>query len=134
MSDPTDLASLAAVCHDAIAEHRYDDSPNEAVGLIWPDGTIYRLVNEDEDPTAAYRVNRARIATAIATNPHPPVALYHTHAGLATPSLADSRMLGHLAAAGNDTPTMFIFGSDGLRAWQWHDGAIKEHDLGKTIP
>ena len=129
----SDLTDLARLCRDAIAEHRTDDSPNEAVGLIWADGTIFRLVNEADDPTKAFRVNRHRIMAAVNESPYPPVALYHTHAGEANPSLADSQMLAQLAAT-NTSPTMLIFGCDGLRAFRWHNGGVEECNLGETIP
>jgi proteasome lid subunit RPN8/RPN11 len=126
----SDLANLARLCRDAIAEHRSDDSPNEAVGLIWADGSICRLVNEDPEPTKAFRVNKHRIMAMVNSNPSPPVALYHTHTGEANPSLADSQMLCQLAQT-NTSPTMLIFGSDGLRAFRWHNGGVEECDLGK---
>jgi proteasome lid subunit RPN8/RPN11 len=132
-NSPPDLAALVALCRDAIAEHRDADSPNEAVGLVWADGSTCRLVNEDPEPTMAFRVNRHRIMAILNDSPFPPVALYHTHAGEANPSLADSQMLGQLAAT-NPSPTMLIFGSDGLRAFCWHNGGVEECDLGERQP
>jgi hypothetical protein len=123
-------AALSRLILASVREHRILAAPSEAVGLVWADGITMPLVNESPTPREAFLVSRQQIIDALRFRP-PPVALYHTHANQAAPSIADSQMLAQLADLNASEPVMFIYGSDGLRAWTWHNGAVEEVDLGE---
>jgi proteasome lid subunit RPN8/RPN11 len=119
---PNTVEELVASASPRIRAQREGHAPKEAVGLVWPDGTIAVLHNRASNSEHEYLVDRREISRTVADKGMMPVAVWHTHwATDARPSEADAKQLERLARD-NDRPLMFIYGKDGLRAWTWEDG------------
>jgi|SRR6478609_521727 len=98
------------------------EMPNEAAGLILPDGTVVQLPNEAENPTNRFTVSRLEIQKVLLSN-HLPLSLatlekltlWHSHPGGGVgPSRVDLAQrvepLSHLVIAVTDgelTPTWY---------------------------
>lgn len=111
-------AILVAVREDLIA-HRNSDYPNEAVGIITADATIYPLINQARSHKR-FIVSQQLVAEAInhlKYRNHLPIAVYHSHpTSTSSPSKSDENMMTEMPQS-----TFVIVGDDGIAAWMWDE-------------
>lgn len=120
------LSDLIALACPSISQHAADDFPYEAVGLVFEDGSIVRLVNQARAETR-FLVGKDQVAEAIRATPQRPLALYHSHPHRkATPSDRDCRLMAKQTRRAGVAIPFLIYGVDGLRAWLWQDGEPTE--------
>lgn len=104
-----------------MVNHMLDELPNEAVGLLWGDGSISRLINQARSPLR-FAVSQPQLAEAMdAVDPEILlVGLYHSHpGGRTTLSAEDEDQLRLQFTAGIWIPWFIINPSGNLHAWWW---------------
>lgn len=112
---------LSSVGQD-IWKHREEDSPLEAVGLVFLDGRTYRLINQARSEHR-YSVNEALVAEAVELHDSPLVAIYHSHTWSPSgPSRLDQHMMREMASDEQWAHIVsLILGTDGLKGWIWQE-------------
>ena len=115
VADP--LTLVLAVARPSLIQHRDDDYPNEAVGILCVDGTCYPLINQARS-NKRFEVSEQLVTEAIAqlkARKRRPVAVYHSHpTSDSSPSKRDVMMMEEMPQA-----SFIIVGNDGIAAWMW---------------
>lgn len=113
------VEALMTVARPYLIEQRDNDYPNEAVGILCADATIFPLINQARSGHR-FEVSEALVTEAIAqlkVRKRRPVAVYHSHPESDSgPSKRDIMMMTEMPQA-----TFVIVGSDGISAWMWDD-------------
>ncbi len=113
------LETLLTAARTDLTKHRDDDYPNEAVGILCADGTVYPLINQARSHKR-FEVSERIVTEAIAqlkVRKRHPVAIYHSHpTSTSEPSNRDIMMMQEMPQA-----SFVIVGSDGIAAWMWND-------------
>ncbi len=100
--------------------HRFDDYPLEAVGILCVDGSVYPLINQAR---SAHRFEVSQILVreaieALNRRGFSPIAVYHSHPTSSTgPSTRDVELMSNMPGV-----LSVIIGLDGITAWRWEDG------------
>lgn len=117
VADP--LSLVLAVAREDLVNHRDDDYPNEAVGILCADGTCYPLINQARS-SKRFEVSEQIVTEAVAqlkVRKRNPVAIYHSHpTSDSGPSKRDIMMMEEMPQA-----SFVIVGNDGIAAWMWDE-------------
>ena len=118
----------ARVAYPALLAHMDYDAPNEAVGLLWDDGTTTRLTNQARSPSR-FSVGRTQMAEALAdVDPTEKIliGLYHSHPnGMIRPSLTDEMQMCEQAHMEITLPWLIVTPDHSLHIWWWEMGEGK---------
>lgn len=102
-----------------MVNHRDDEYPHEAVGILCSDGTNFRLINQARSGFR-FEVSKTLSTEALETlnvRGKSPIAIYHSHPrSPASPSSRDVVMMETQPGA-----LSIIVGVDGISAWMWDD-------------
>jgi len=121
------LADVLTAVEPLIAAHAADEYPREAVGIVFADGTIKRLINQARSEKRV--VASADQVAAALDDSDSPMCFYHSHPRTAAvPSPADRKAMAEQASHASYVP-LLIYGIDGLRVWVWHDGDAVEMEV-----
>ena len=111
------LTDVLAIAEPLIATHAADEYPREAVGIVFANGTIKRLINQARSNKRVV-ASADQVAAALNDSDSPP----------AVPSSADKKAMAEQASHLTYVP-LLIYGIDGLRVWVWHDGDAVEMEV-----
>jgi len=121
------LTDVLAIAEPLIATHAADEYPREAVGIVFANGTIKRLINQARSNKRV--VASADQVAAALNDSDSPMCFYHSHPRTpAVPSSADKKAMAEQASHLTYVP-LLIYGIDGLRVWVWHDGDAVEMEV-----
>ena len=113
------LVSILETARPELLASRDDSYPDEAVGILCADATVYPLINQARSPKR-FEVSEQLVTEAIAqlkVRKRNPVAIYHSHPESDSgPSKRDTAMMAEMPQA-----TFIIVGNDGIAAWMWDD-------------
>ncbi len=113
------LETLLNSARTDLTKHRDGDYPNEAVGILCADATVYPLINQARSHKR-FEVSEQIVTEAIAqlkVRKRHPIAIYHSHpTSTSEPSKRDTMMMQEMPQA-----SFIIVGSDGIAAWMWDD-------------
>ena len=113
------LEALLVAARPYILEHRDQDFPHEAVGILCADGSTFPLINQARSHKR-FEVSEQLVTEAIAQlkiRKRHPVAVYHSHPESDSgPSKRDEMMMAEMPQA-----TFIIAGNDGIAAWMWDE-------------
>lgn len=119
--DPYFQMEAARFGYHSIVTHMLDELPDEAVGLLWSDGSVSRLINQARSPSR-FSVSQPQLAEAM-DKVSPDlllVGLYHSHpGGKEILSAEDEDQLRLQFTAGIPIPWLIINPSGNLKAWWW---------------
>ena len=120
------MIELLPLVEPLIRAHAAEDAPLEAVGLVFADGSIQRLINQARS-RHRFAISRSQLTEVLAAAEQKPVCLYHSHPTVeAKPSLPDRAIMRtQMEIAGISIPFL-ILGTDGLRVWLWQNGEAVE--------
>ena len=117
VAEPVELLLLE--CRSAMLEHRDEDYPKEAVGILTSDGVTWPLINQARSPKR-FAVSQRLVEEAIAElgrHDQHPVAVYHSHPTSSSgASERDVMMMQE-----NPGSLHVIVGQDGIASWMWWD-------------
>lgn len=108
------------VAYPDIINHMQKETPIEAVGWLWSDGTISKFVNQAR-ATDRFAIGHTQMAEALAANPPEEkllVGLYHSHPnGLERPSVYDEEQMRLQFVSGLPFPWIIVTPNCNLTAW-----------------
>ena len=115
-----DLMESASV---VMMDHRDDDYPHEAVGILCSDGTNYRLINQARS-AHRFEVSATLSAEAMSVllgRDKEPIAIYHSHpTSPSGPSKRDITMMETQPGA-----LSIIVGVSDISAWVWDNEGLQ---------
>ena len=114
-----EVEALLLVARADLLAARHDGYPNEAVGILCADGSVYPLINQARS-SKRFEVGETAVGEAINHLKYRgrfPVAVYHSHpTSDSGPSERDKMMMEEMPNA-----LFVIIGKDGIAAWLWDE-------------
>lgn len=118
----TGVGTLISDAAPFLEEARLDAYPDEGVGIICIDATVYPLINQARSHKR-FAVSERLVHEAqmqLQEDGFTPVAFYHTHpSDPASPSAGDMRWMEE-----HPHQVSVIVGNDGIAAWWWDEESI----------
>lgn len=114
-----EVEALLGTARADLLAARHKDYPNEAVGILCADGSVYPLINQARS-SKRFEVGETAVGEAINHLKYRgrfPVAVYHSHpTSDSGPSERDKMLMQEMPNAVN-----VIIGKDGIAAWLWDE-------------